>query len=391
MPPTKKQGERIAELEEKLELVLKKLELEVPIRTTEENPDNKEENPENNDELPPPSSLKERHGRTRSRSGKKPSITDDEDEEYTPRNRRRDYDRARSYTPTRRPTTFSTKDVLGAQGAQGRAQQLLELLNPQLSQGKAFDLYSTKATRYAMPRMYVNMTAQKLVKQYRHQDDLTLPQYIEGFIRMIESEVLVREKTLMLAHLADVAVLLQDFLWEVVREWTNTVISSVGQGTYTWADSQSIEKDKIIKLMGASGSARASNISEKNACVAYNGAKCGETESHGIGNQHMCSFCYAIFGAEHDHPVIACHKRSNYKKKDRSEYSRSERYDRYDRGDAANQPRSYNENQFGQGRGRGTYGREPYYKQQYNRSDNKMWSQPPPPISSDPKNWQAYN
>lgn len=74
---------------------------------------------------------------------------------------------------------------------------------------------------------------------------------------MIESEVLVKEKTLMLEHLADVAVLLQDFSWEVIREWTNTVISSVGQGMYTWADSQSIEKDKIIKLMGASWSARA--------------------------------------------------------------------------------------------------------------------------------------
>lgn len=232
--------------------------------------------------------------------------------------------------------------------------------------------------------MYLNLTAQKAVKHYKNPDDLTLAQYLEGFTRMIENAIIDRDRRLMLSHLADVAVLLQDFPWEVVREWTNSVISSVGQGEYSWADNQCIEKEKIVKLMGASSAFRTGSSQGKNACVAYNATKCSEIDSHGIENMHICSFCMTVFGAEHDHPVVVCHKRSNYKKnKDRSEYQRSDRYDRSDRQDSGYQSRAY-EFQGNQNRGRGLYN----YRQQNTRPEQNYWTQPPPNYVPDPKNWQ---
>lgn len=392
MPP-KKQGDRIADLEMKLEMVLKKLELEAPpeIEHSEEKEeaDDKtvdDENAKKEPHLKEKQTPKRRERRSRSSA---PSITDDEDD-YTPRNQRRYRDRARSHTPSsRRP--FSTKEVLQDHGMQTRAQQILDLLNPQLPPGKVYDPYSNRTARFAMPRMFLNMTAQKAVKSLKHPDDLSLPQFIEGYTRMIEAEGSYDDKRSMISHLADVAVLLQDFPWEVVREWTNTIISSIGQGVFKWSDSQRIEKEKIIKLMGATGSVKTLGAQGRNACVAFNAAKCNEEESHGCDNLHICSFCLAVFSAEHDHPVLVCHKRFSYKKnRDRAEYQRSDRYDRHEKYDSGN--RAYSEAPYNQTKGRGSYNnREQFHRQpsqqlQYTRPEQKFWNQPPPTIS-EPKNW----
>lgn len=389
MPP-KKQGDRISDLEEKLELVLKKLEMEIPptILATDEKDEEKPEPPVlteeqiralTDDQLQ--ALTRERRSWARNRA-LTTSVTTDKEEEYTPKNLRRKTERARSHTPMSSRHIHSTKDVLNAPGMQNRAQQILDLLNPQMAQGKAFDPYANKTARYAMPRMFLNLTAQKVVKHYKNPDDLTLAQYIEGFTRMIDGEASERDKKLMLAHLADVAVLLQDFPWEVVRKWTNSVISAVGQGEYKWADNQSIEKEKIVKLMGASVAVRSGSTQGKNACVAYSATKCQEVDSHGIENLHICSFCLPVFGAEHDHPVLACHKRSNYKK-GKPDFQRNDRYERYDRGEGGYHLRSYD--QQNQNRGRGSY---TSYRQQNPRPDQAMWAQPPPNYVPESKKWQ---
>lgn len=372
-----------------MELVLQKLELEPPEEKEEVVDDEEEKTGEENDKLEPPK-VKPTPKVTSRRSRSSTRSSTDEEEEYTPKNLRRRLDRASSETPRNRKS-YSTRDVLHDQGMQTRAQQILDLLNPQLPSGKVFDPYSNRTARFAMPRMFLNMTAQKTVKSLKHPDDLSLPQFIEGYTRMIEAEVSENNKRSMISHLADVAVLLQDFTWEIVREWTNTVISSIGQGVFSWSDSQRIEKEKIVKLMGASGATKANSFQGRNACVAFNAAKCVEDDSHGPDNLHICSFCLAVFSADHDHPVINCNKRFSYKKnKDRGEYQRSDRYDRLEKYDSVGQSRAYGESQYNQHRGRGSYNRETYYRpqqQQYNRPEPKQWSQPPPPLTNDPKNW----
>lgn len=152
MPP-KKQGDRIADLETKLEMVLKKLELEIPPEeTTNEEHDNVDEKDtgKTENQLPQPLSSKERVSRSRTRQSKS-SLTTDDEEEFTPKNLRRRMDRARSHTPMTSQRMYSTKDVLNDRGMQNRAQQILELLNPQIPQGKALDSYSSKTARFIMP------------------------------------------------------------------------------------------------------------------------------------------------------------------------------------------------------------------------------------------------
>lgn len=94
-----------------------------------------------------------------------------------------------------------------------------------------------------------------------------------------ESEYKVKEQ--MLDHLIDVAVTMQDFTWETTREWSNSVMISIGQGSFNWGSTQRIEKEKVVRIMGASSSSTSSSIKGKNACLLYNSTKCQESDSHG--------------------------------------------------------------------------------------------------------------
>lgn len=228
-----------------------------------------------------------------------------------------------------------------------------------------------------MPRLYLNVSAQKLVRQYKYQDDLTLPQYLEGYLGVFKAEKDTKVQKHMLAHLSDIAVLLQDFNWDTVREWSNSILTSVGQGKFTWDDHLKIEKEKMIKIMGASGTAARANIKNKNACLQFNAMKCSETESHGQLNQHICSFCLAAFNADHDHPVLVCQKKGSYRKH-RGEQNRSDRYEKQDQNYQARFQGDNQQNQFG--RGRGYYNQDNYNRPSYQpQVGNRIWNYPPPP------------
>lgn len=238
-------------------------------------------------------------------------------------------------TPTRRDLPrhthcmYSPADILESPAAKSKAQQILEILDPvSADQGKNFDPYYNRTVRYPMPRLYINNTAQKIVKQYRHFDDLTLPQFIEGYASMIDNESSQQNKSFMLMHFSEIGVMLQDFPWDVVRDWTNAVLSATGQGVYKWSDSHRIEKEKVTKMMTANASSKLTGFQQgRNACLAYNATKCQETGSHGLNDLHVCSFCLTVFSAEHEHPVIACNKRTTFKRgRDRGEYSRDRSY-----------------------------------------------------------------
>lgn len=202
--------------------------------------------------------------------------------------------------------------------AKAKAQQILDIINPGIQdKGKVFDPCYNRPARFNMPRLFVNNTGQKLIRQYKHFDDLPLSQFIEGFSIMIDREKSPQIKSYMLAHLSEIVVILHDFSWEVVREWSNTILSDIGQGFYKWSDGHKIEKQRVMKLMSAgTGSG---NTEGRNACLSFNATKCSEIASHATNFLHVCSFCLAIFNAEHDHPVIACNKRLYFKKgKDRN-------------------------------------------------------------------------
>lgn len=413
------QAERLDTMEETLQLILARM----PTAQQQDRPVNEDDSRQQ----PPPAMASQqntqdhgghsqamntsaRQSRARNRaiyvSGEEETACTDKN--YTPKNRQR----ARTSTPhrphisprsssadttpthrdresQRRAGMYSPADILDSPVAKAKARQLLELLDPSASdKGKEFDPFYNRPVRYPMPRLYINNTAQKIVKQYRHYDDLTLPQFIEGFARMIDNEKSIRKKSLMLMHLSEIGVMLQDFPWDLVREWTNAVLGAIGQGTYEWSDGHKIEKEKVTKMMTASASSRLAGFQQgKNACLAFNATKCPEIGSHGHNALHVCSFCLTAFSAEHDHPVLACNKRTTYRRgRDRGEYVRGDKAYRSDQNDSQYVQRQQDTNQQQAGRGKpsyNSYAQSTQYRPPYQYQNRQNWSQPPPEI----KNW----
>lgn len=195
---------------------------------------------------------------------------------------------------------------------------------------------------------------------------------------MIENEKSPQTKSYMLAHLSEIGVTLNDFPWEVVREWSNTVLSDIGQGSYSWRDGHRIEKEKVMKLMSVGGVAGSSaSLADKNACLMFNATKCIEPDSHGTKCLHVCSFCLAAFNAEHDHPVVACNKRLYFKK------GRDRGFHR-DKDQDPGAGRQNQDPQQQQGKHRGNYGQ--FYQPRFQNPPppRHNWNQPPP---NDAKNW----
>lgn len=263
--PKPNYGIRITELEDKFDLILKKLnerrpppapiaaetlhdDLRSESRTSAYHDGGKTSRPTSRDR--DKASPSPRQGRRRERR----SVSQEPPETYTPRNQQGLQtsqgfpSRHRSCTPVgprAQAPMYSTADVLNSPNNRLHAQQLLNLLNPQWSeQGKVFDTYLQKPARFPMPRLFVNSTAQKVIKQYKNIDDLTIPQFLEGFTHMVKKEPDYRVKEQMLDHLIDIAVTMQDFAWETTREWSNSVMISIGQGGFNWGNTQSIENEK---------------------------------------------------------------------------------------------------------------------------------------------------
>lgn len=400
MGPKKKgkrqsQADRLTNLEEKFDMLLQKLDMSqksIPPSNTQQSEENAASvsgamaMPENVSQPLP------REGRPRTRlsqgdhdDNSTTPRTQNRARTSTPRDPRHSPRRHRSYTPPRRQkvdfSILSTADALNSPAAKVKAQQIIELLDPKLP-GKYYDPYVNRPARYPMPRLFINISAQKVVKSYKCHDDLTLPQFLEGYMRMYKSETDERVRNSMIGHMLDIAVLLQDFGWEITREWSNSILTSIGQGDFGWDDHLKIEKEKMIKIMGASGGGKSFIGHDRNACLQFNAQKCPESESHGHQALHVCNFCLAAFGAEHDHPVMLCQKRSTYKKKwERGDQSRGARYDRSDQTYTS---RAYNDSQQGQaGRGKGYFHRDTYNRQsQPVQADHRQWPQP----SNEPKN-----
>lgn len=127
-----------------------------------------------------------------------------------------------------------------------------------------------------------------------------------------------------------------------------------------------------MKLMGAgSGATSTGSQLGRNAYLMFNATKCVEIGSHGTNALHVCSFCLAAFNAEHDHPVVACNKRLNFKRGRDRGYNRGEKENRYDAGHKPAPRRQNQEFQY-QNKGWGTYGQ--YFQPRFQN--------PPPPTTS---------
>lgn len=224
------------------------------------------------------------------------------------------------------------------------ASSLMESLNPTFpkSDGKTlFDHMSRKQLPVTMPRHLLDLRAQRRVKSLESQDDLSFPDFIQGFSKLILTHP-IQNRTVkaMITHLAQVGEDVATYDWPQIREWSNTILYDIAAQRYTWRDTRVIEAERNRAAIHA-GATKASQ-SDFNVCPLYNRGKCLHDSSHGHMHIHACAFCWLSWGVENAHPISICKKRtasqSSYQSRQPSSPARNRNQHR-----RGNQP-NYNHN-----------------------------------------------
>lgn len=159
-----------------------------------------------------------------------------------------------------------------------------------------------------MPRHLLDHKSQRRVRQLHCPDDLSYPEFVQGFTKMILlNEITDPVVHAMLSHLAKLSEDVTTYQWDLMRIWSNTILTDIGLGQYTWYDDAVIESERNRAAIFAS--ANGINDNGKNTCVRYNQSKCNLQNSHGDAYIHACTFCWTTWGVENAHPLHACKKR----------------------------------------------------------------------------------
>lgn len=179
---------------------------------------------------------------------------------------------------------------------------------PRSSGKPTYDVYINKLVGYEMPRHFVGLHSQRRIKSLDSYDDLSLPEFLQGFVAMIMREGLdIPTTEAMTRCLGLIGEALVDYKWEVLRDWINSVLHDVGQGRITWLDERAINDRLNTAKMRAS--MRPGVDADIPVCGPYNQGKCPLETTHGQ-YRHICVSCWLMVGAQHAHPLLTCRRRS---------------------------------------------------------------------------------
>lgn len=178
------------------------------------------------------------------------------------------------------------------------------------SAGKpTYDVYLNKVVGYEMPRHFIGAHSQRRVRGLDSHDDLSLPEFVQGYVSMIMRVGLdIPTSEAMTRCLGLIGEALIDYQWEDIRDWINSVLHDVGQGRITWLD------DKVITERLNAAKMRASMRPQLDAsipvCALSNQGKCPHDATHGI-HRHICVVCWISAGVQHAHPLPSCRRRNS--------------------------------------------------------------------------------
>lgn len=178
------------------------------------------------------------------------------------------------------------------------------------SSGKlTFDVFLNKTVAYDMPRHYLSIHSQRRVRTLDSFDDLTLPEFLQGYIAMV-SKKRPNDPTYeaMVRCLGLLGEALVDYQWQDMRDWVNSVLHEVGQGRLSWLDDKVIaDRLNTTKLRA---SMRAGDDPTIPVCAQFNQGRCQHNASHGVF-QHVCALCWVSSGAQFPHSAQNCRRKNS--------------------------------------------------------------------------------
>ena len=225
--------------------------------------------------------------------------------------------RTRSRSPSRRRSSSSRKTSRYTSGNRGSASTpandvdaALAAQYPSMGNPKGKKLPTRELS--LEPYRCLPPDLRKKAKERRSRRDLTFPEHICGFIKMVAATLdPAGQAHAALQHAANVAQDAASLPWEAVREWTQACMANIEDGNATWHDVELCTNDRT-RLSWIKG--KQLEVDRHYPCPKFNRGTCDHRITHSAeGNTwtHECASCLHITG-EHKMTHNASNCRQKY-------------------------------------------------------------------------------
>ena len=145
-------------------------------------------------------------------------------------------------------------------------------------------------------------------------DQITMPQFVQGFVKNILDEQNEQNREHMLQYLGDIMEDASDFSWQSAKASHAVLLCEMERGKVTWQDTARIDRVRRAYAQKHQGSGRQNwgqKIGDKKPwfCKQYQSGSCTFEKDHETGgklHRHICATCLAQ-GRQLSHPERDCH------------------------------------------------------------------------------------
>ena len=211
-----------------------------------------------------------------------------------------------------RPTLPRASDLRGPQYEDFIREQLRkeEFLATRNDDGKGIvsDIYVRNLS--PKPYMYLERPGLNTVrKKLDARQTMTYQEYVHAYLKLMR-DPRANQSHLIYFHLEHLHNIAEDALkreWAPIRAWSQKVFDDIEKGSYTWADTQTIQMERVMQALNCQANHRqytaTTGISERvdgEPCRDFNSERgCQLGKFHGSGSHrmvHSCTYCYAQTG-----------------------------------------------------------------------------------------------
>ena len=145
-------------------------------------------------------------------------------------------------------------------------------------------------------------------------DQLTMPQFVQGFVKNILDEKNLDNREFMLRYLGDIMEDTSDFSWVSAKASHAVLLCEMERGQVVWSDTSRI--DRIRRAHAQKHQSRQNwgyRQQEKRPwfCKNYQTGSCNFNKDHEVGgklHRHICAYCVSQ-GRQLNHPERECHSK----------------------------------------------------------------------------------
>ena len=145
-------------------------------------------------------------------------------------------------------------------------------------------------------------------------DQITMPQFVQGFVKNILDEKSQENRDHMLQYLGDIMEDASDFSWQSAKASHAVLLCEMERGKVTWQDTTRIDRVRRAYAQKHQGSGKQSwgqKVGERKPwfCKQYQTGSCTFDKDHDTGgklHRHICATCLSQ-GRQLSHPERDCH------------------------------------------------------------------------------------